>query len=161
MRSIKPMNAAFMREAIRLSIDKMEAGEGGPFGAVIVKDGEIIGRGWNRVTSSNDPTAHAEVMAIREACKALGTFELSGCEIYSSCEPCPMCLAAIYWARLDKLTYAAGHADAGGAGFDDEILYEEISKPWKTRTLPAEQALPEEARKAFEQWKEKADKTAY
>jgi guanine deaminase len=155
------MNEAFMREAIALSIEKMEAGEGGPFGAVIVKDGQIIGRGWNRVTSANDPTAHAEVMAIREACKNLGTFELSGCEIYSSCEPCPMCLAAIYWARLDKLWFAADHKDAADAGFDDEFIYQEFSKPWKNRALPAEQALSEEAREAFKRWKEKSNRIAY
>lgn len=150
-----------MREAIQLSIHRMEAGEGGPFGAVIVKDGKIIGRGWNRVTSSNDPTAHAEIMAIREACKTLGTFDLSGCEIYSSCEPCPMCLSAIYWARLDKLWFAATREDAAGAGFDDAFLYEEVSKPWKTRKLPAGQGLQNEACKAFEMWKAKPDRIPY
>ena len=161
-----------MREAIRLSIDKMEAGEGGPFGAVVVNDGQIISRGWNRVTSSNDPTAHAEVMAIRDACKALGTFELTGCELYASCEPCPMCLAAIYWARIDQLYYAAGRADAAAAGFDDEFLYQEVSrvarlglqaagKPWENRELPAEQALTEEAREAFVAWKAKENRKTY
>lgn len=161
MRSIKPMNAGFMQEAIALSIEKMEAGEGGPFGAVVVKDGGVVGRGWNRVTSSNDPTAHAEVMAIRDACETLGTFELSGCELYSSCEPCPMCLAAIYWARIDKLYFAATRKEAAAAGFDDEFLYQEVSKPWKTRSLPTEQALTDEAQKAFEAWKMKEDRTAY
>jgi guanine deaminase len=155
------MNEAFMREAIALSIEKMEAGEGGPFGAVIVKDGQIIGRGWNRVTSSNDPTAHAEISAIRDACRNLGTFDLSGCELYASCEPCPMCLAAIYWARLDKLYFAATRADAADAGFDDEFIYREVSKDWKTRTLPAEQGLTEEARKAFEIWSTKPDRIHY
>ncbi len=155
------MNEAFMREAIALSIEKMEAGEGGPFGAVVVKDGAVVGRGWNRVTSSNDPTAHAEVMAIRDACQALGTFDLSGCELYTSCEPCPMCLAAIYWARLDKLYYAATRADAAAAGFDDEFLYQEVSKPWKNRELSAEQGLAAEAQKAFNAWKDKADRTPY
>jgi len=155
------MNEAFMREAIALSIEKMETGAGGPFGAVIVKDGKIIGRGWNCVTSSNDPTAHAEVMAIRDACKTLGTFDLSGCEIYASCEPCPMCLAAIYWARLKKLTFAATRADASDAGFDDELIYNELSKPWKNRQLPAGQLLPAEAQEAFERWNEKADRTRY
>ena len=150
-----------MHEAIALSIEKMEAGEGGPFGAVVVKGGKIVGRGWNRVTSTNDPTAHAEVMAIRDACKHLCTFDLAGCELYASCEPCPMCLAAIYWARLDKLTYAATRADAAAAGFDDELIYQEISKPWKNRRLPVEQGLETEARKAFESWKEKTDRTAY
>ena len=155
------MNEAFMREAIALSIEKMNAGEGGPFGAVIVKDGEIVGRGWNRVTSANDPTAHAEVSAIRDACQALGTFDLSGCEIYSSCEPCPMCLSAIYWARLDRLTFAATRKDAAAAGFSDDFIYGEVSKHWKTRALPAEQILPEEARKAFEAWQQKEGRISY
>jgi tRNA(Arg) A34 adenosine deaminase TadA len=155
------MNEAFMREAIALSIEKMKAGEGGPFGAVIVKDGQIIGRGWNRVSSANDPTAHAEIMAIREACAALGTFELTGCEIYSSCEPCPMCLSAIYWARIGRLFFAATRADAAGAGFDDERLYQEVSKPWKHRALPAEQALAEEALKAFDAWKAQKNRIRY
>ena len=155
------MNEAFMREAIALSIEKMEAGEGGPFGAIVVKDGEVIGRGWNRVTSANDPTAHAEVMAIRDACSKLNTFDLSGCELYASCEPCPMCLSAIYWARLDKLTFAATRADAASAGFDDEFLYQEVSKPWKTRELIAEQGLTTEAQKAFAAWKVKEDRRTY
>ncbi|MBC8205737.1 MAG: nucleoside deaminase [Kiritimatiellales bacterium] len=155
------MNEAFMREAIALSIEKMEAGEGGPFGAVVVKDGEIVGRGWNRVTSANDPTAHAEVMAIRDACQTLDTFHLSGCELYASCEPCPMCLAAIYWARLDKLYYAATRADAADAGFDDAFLYQEVSKDWENRELPAGQLLADEARNAFAAWKQKADRTPY
>jgi tRNA(Arg) A34 adenosine deaminase TadA len=155
------MNESFMREAIALSLEKMEAGEGGPFGAVIVKGNEVVGRGWNRVTSANDPTAHAEMMAIRDACKTLGTFELSGCEIYSSCEPCPMCLSAIYWARLDKLWFAADRGDAAAAGFDDEFLYQEVSKPWKTRALPAEQDLADEARTAFDAWKVKENRVHY
>ena len=159
--SIKPMNEAFMREAIALSIEKMEASEGGPFGAVILKDGKIVGRGWNRVTSANDPTAHAEVSAIRDACQTLDTFDLTGCEIYSSCEPCPMCLSAIYWARLDRLYFAATRKDAAAAGFDDEFIYGEVSKPWKTRALPTEQILPEEARKAFDAWNTKDDRTDY
>jgi len=155
------MNEAFMREAIALSIEKMDAGEGGPFGAIVVKDGDVIGRGWNCVTSANDPTAHAEVMAIRDACSTLNTFDLSGCELYASCEPCPMCLSAIYWARLDKLTFAAGREDAADAGFDDEFIYKEVSKDWKNRELPTEQGLTDEAKKAFEAWKEKAHRTAY
>jgi len=110
-----PLDPAFLREAIRLSIEKMEANEGGPFGAVVVRNGEIIGRGWNQVTSTNDPTAHAEVVAIRDACSHLKTFSLAGCEIYSSCEPCPLCLAAIYWSRLDAIYYAATCDDAGGS----------------------------------------------
>ena len=150
-----------MREAIALSIEKMRVGEGGPFGAVIVKDGKMVGRGWNRVSSANDPTAHAEVVAIRDACQTLGTFELSGCEIYSSCEPCPMCLAAIYWARLDKLWFAATRNDATEAGFDDELICREISKPWKERSLPVEQGLSDEARRAFDVWRRKSDRISY
>ena len=151
----------FLREAIRLSAAKMTAGEGGPFGAVIVKDGEIIGRGWNRVTSANDPTAHAEVMAIRDACTSLKTFSLEGCEIYASCEPCPMCLAAIYWARLDALYYAASREDAADAGFDDALLYEEVSKDRVARTLECEQHLPSEAQAVLAAWKNKPDRIDY
>ena len=151
----------FLREAIRLAEEKMEAGEGGPFGAVVVKDGEIVGRGWNRVTSANDPTAHAEVEAIRQACANLGTFSLAGCELYASCEPCPMCLSAIYWARLDALYFAASRDDAADAGFDDALLYEEVPLDWDRRKLPSEQHLHEEAQAAFRAWKDKTDKTAY
>ena len=150
----------FLREAIRLAREKMEADEGGPFGAVVVKDGKIVGRGWNRVTSANDPTAHAEIEAIREACSNLGTFSLAGCEIYASCEPCPMCLSAIYWARIDALYFAATHHDAAEAGFDDALLYKEVSKDWKTRTLASEQHLQKEAQEAFKLWKNKPDRTA-
>ncbi len=156
-----PYSEAFLREAIRLSKEKMEAGEGGPFGAVIVKDGEIVGRGWNRVTSANDPTAHAEIMAIRKACAALETYSLAGCEIYASCEPCPMCLSAIYWARLDILFFAASRTDAAQAGFDDALLYEEVSKKREARILKSEQHLQSEAQDAFKNWKAKADKTEY
>ncbi|RKX47218.1 MAG: hypothetical protein DRP64_01715 [Verrucomicrobia bacterium] len=152
---------AFLREAIRLSQEKMEAGEGGPFGAVIVKDDEIVGRGWNRVTSANDPTAHAEVMAIRAACSALGTFSLAGCEIYASCEPCPMCLSAIYWARLDALYFAASREDAADAGFDDALLYEEVSRDWNSRTLEAEQHLLTEAQEVLNLWVNKPNRAEY
>ena len=151
----------FLREAIRLSKEKMEAGEGGPFGAVIVKDGEIVGRGWNCVTSANDPTAHAEVMAIREACSRLETFSLAGCEIYASCEPCPMCLSAIYWARLDALYFAASRQDAADAGFDDALLYEEVALDWKLRELNAEQHLHAEAQQVFSLWENKPDRIGY
>jgi len=150
-----------MREAIRLSQEKMEAGEGGPFGALVVRDEAIVGHGWNRVTSANDPTAHAEVEAIRNACENLGTFSLGGCEIYTSCEPCPMCLAAIYWARLDALYFAASRADAADAGFDDALLYEEVANPWESRTLKSEQHLHDDAQKVFKVWKNKSDRTAY
>jgi len=151
----------FLREAIRLSKEKMAAGEGGPFGAVVVKDGEIIGHGWNRVTSANDPTAHAEIMAIREACSKLGTFSLAGCEIYASCEPCPMCLSAIYWARLDTLHFAASRSDAAAAGFDDALLYKEVARDWASRSLKTEQHLQPEAQEVFALWKIKEDKTEY
>ena len=151
----------FLREAIRLSKEKMDAGEGGPFAAVIVKDGQIISKGWNCVTTTNDPTAHGEVMAIRHACEVLQTFHLEGCEIYSSCEPCPMCLSAIYWARLDTLYFAGSMADAAEAGFDDRFLYKELSKPWNARTLKAEQALQHEAQSIFKAWIAKSDKIEY
>ncbi|MEN8255124.1 MAG: nucleoside deaminase [Verrucomicrobiota bacterium] len=151
----------YLREAIRLSREKMEDGEGGPFGAVVVKDGEIVGRGWNRVTAANDPTAHAEVEAIRDACSNLETFSLAGCEIHASCEPCPMCLAAIHWARLDALYFAADRQDAADAGFDDALLYEEVSKPWQIRSLKTEQHLHEEAQQVFTLWKNKHDRIEY
>lgn len=156
-----PSSEVFMQEAIRLSIDKMRAGEGGPFGAVVVVRGEIIGRGWNRVTSSNDPTAHAEVVAIREACQHLRTFRLDDCEIYASCEPCPMCLSAIYWARLSRLHFAATRQDAADAGFDDELLYREIPLSVEKRQLPTVQVMRELAVVAFEEWNGKADRIAY
>lgn len=151
---------AFMREAIKLSAESVRSG-GGPFGAVIVRDGEIIARGENRVTVCNDPTAHAEVSAIREAAARLGTYDLSGCEIYSSCEPCPMCLGAIYWARLDKLYYAGTRADAANVGFDDAHIYEELPLEPSQRELPTETLLREEAQRVFEAWTEKADKKEY
>ncbi len=150
----------FMREAIRLSIKNVYE-NGGPFGAVIVKDGKVIARGTNRVVPNNDPTAHAEVCAIRNACKELQTFDLSGCEIYSSCEPCPMCLAAIYWAHLDRLYFANTKDDAKAIGFDDSMIYEEISRPLMQRRLPSENFLRNEALQAFKLWSEKPDKTEY
>ncbi len=151
----------FMREAIQLSIDSMRAGNGGPFGAVIVKDGKIIARGSNRVTSTNDPTAHAEVVVIREACKVLGTFQLSGCEIYTSCEPCPMCLGAIYWARPEKMYFANTKSDAAAIGFDDQFIYNEIELGFDQRQLPTEQLLNDEALVAFKEWDQKTDKIEY
>ena len=126
----------FMQEAIRLSIENVTSGKGGPFGAVIVKDGKIIARGANQVTSSNDPTAHAEVVAIRNACKELGSFQLDGCEIYTSCEPCPMCLGAIYWARPNAVFFAADKSDAAAGGFDDDFIYQEINKDLMQRKIP-------------------------
>ncbi len=150
-----------MREAIRLSRQGMEADEGGPFGAVVVKEGKIVGRGNNRVTSTNDPTAHAEVMAIRDACRNLGTYQLDGCIIYSSCEPCPMCLGAIYWARPDKLYFACDRKDAAAVGFDDEFIYKEIPIPIDQRKIPTIQFLQEEGRIVFEEWEQKEDKAPY
>jgi tRNA(Arg) A34 adenosine deaminase TadA len=150
-----------MHEAIRLSLEMMREGKGGPFGAVIVKDGQIISRGWNEVTTANDPTAHAEVMAIREACRKLGTFRLDGCELYASCEPCPMCLSAIYWARIDRLFFAATRQDAAAAGFDDELFYREIPLPFDQRKLATGQLLRDQALPAFAEWQARADKTPY
>lgn len=150
-----------MREAIRLSVEKMEAGFGGPFGAVVVRDGEIIARGYNNVLATNDPTAHAEVDVIRKACQALGTFQLTDCELYTSCEPCPMCLGAIYWARPRKVYYANSKEDAAKAGFDDQFIYDEIDKEATNRSIPMEQMLREEAQEAFTRWEMKEDKQVY
>jgi guanine deaminase len=159
--SFVPPKEQFLREAIRLSIEKMQANEGGPFGAVIVRDDEIVGRGWNRVTSTNDPTAHAEIVAIRDACANLKTFTLAGCEIYASCEPCPMCLAAIYWARLDRIYYAATCADATAAGFDDSPFYRELNLPAGSRSLAMIQDLRDEACEAFRLWVGKQNRVMY
>lgn len=155
------MKETFMREAIRLALDNMHAGKGGPFGAVIVQNNKIIGRGHNQVTSSCDPTAHAEINAIREACKNLQTFSLANCEIYTSCEPCPMCLGAIYWARLDTIYFAANRQDASDIGFDDNFFYQEVSKPIDERTVPMKELLREEALVPFQEWENKADKIRY
>jgi len=155
------MNEQFMREAIRISVEKMRAGVGGPFGAVVVKENRIIARGWNQVTSTNDPTAHAEIVALREACRQLGDFRLPGCEIYSSCEPCPMCLGAIYWARVDRLYFAATRQDAAEAGFDDEWLYREVALPVAQRRLPTRQLLREASLDALAHWKAKPDRIPY
>jgi len=149
-----------MRRAIALSGQSVRSG-GGPFGAVIVKDGRIIAEGVNLVTPANDPTAHAEIVAIREACRVLGRFHLSGCEIYASCEPCPMCMGAIYWARLDRVFHAATQADAAGAGFDDALIHEALAASPGARIVPAEQLLHEEALRAFDEWKRKADRVDY
>ena len=150
-----------MRRAIALSREKMEENCGGPFGAVIVKNNKIIGEGWNRVTSDTDPTAHAEVSAIRSACRSLGDYKQNGCEIYTSCEPCPMCLAAIYWARLDRIYYANSRVDAAAIGFDDDFFYREISLPEAERQKSASRMLPDEAKTVFEEWMKKADKKHY
>lgn len=154
------MKEKFMREAIRLSTGNIDNG-GGPFGAVIVKDGKIIARGVNRVTADCDPTAHAEVNAIRNAAMALGNFDLSGCEIYTSCEPCPMCLGAIYWARLSGIYYGNTKKDAEAIGFSDDYIYRELDKKISQRDLPTVQILREEAMEAFRKWTEKEDRTDY
>ena len=154
-------NPAFLREAIRLSVDSVERQNGGPFGAVIVRDGEVLARGWNRGTSTNDPTAHAEVVAIREVCSTLQTFSLSGCEIYSSCEPCPLCLAAIYWSRLERIYYGASCEDAAAAGFDDTRLYHELAKHPDQRWIPMKQMLREQAVPAFQAWCDKDNRVEY
>lgn len=150
-----------MREAIRISIAKMRANCGGPFGAVVVRKGKIVGRGWNQVTSTNDPTAHAEVTAIRAACRRLKTFQLDDCELYTSCEPCPMCLSAIYWARLKGVYYGNTRKDAARIHFDDDFIYREVARPVSRRKIPMKSLLRTEALAAFAEWKAKADKTRY
>lgn len=150
-----------MRRAIALGAKHMRAGAGGPFGAVIARDGEVIAEGVNRVTSTNDPTAHAEIAAIRAACQALGHFSLEECEIYSSCEPCPMCLGAIYWARLGALYFANTRADAAAIGFDDDHIYREIPKPLREREIPTLRMLLPEAKELFEEWRAMPDKVMY
>ena len=151
----------FMQEAVNAALKGMQNNEGGPFGCVIVKDGKIIGRGNNKVTSTNDPTAHAEVIAIRDACKNLDSFQLEGCDVYTSCEPCPMCLGAIYWARPDKVYFGSNQTDAANIGFDDAFIYKEIPLPYKERSIPFEQLLPEMAITPFQEWEKKEDKTEY
>ena len=155
------MNFRFMREAIRLSMKMMRCGEGGPFGAVVVRKGRIVGRGWNQVTSANDPTAHAEVVAIREACRRLKTFQLADCNLYTSCEPCPMCLSAIYWARLRRVFYASTRKDAARINFDDEFIYRQVALPLHKRRLKMTQLLRNEALAVFAEWKRKPDKILY
>jgi len=150
-----------MNEAIRLSFETMRNNTGGPFGAVVVKDGKVIAHGYNKVVSTNDPTAHAEVVAIREACKALNTFQLDGCEIYTSCEPCPMCMSAIYWARPDKVYYANSKEDAANIGFDDNFIYEELALPYEKRKIPLIRMMDKEAMEAFKEWMSKSDKVEY
>jgi guanine deaminase len=155
------MNPEFMREAIRLSVRKMREVKGGPFGAVVVRDGKIVGRGWNRVTSANDPTAHAEIVAIRQACKRLKCFQLSDCDLYTSCEPCPMCLSAIYWARVNHVFYANTRQDAARIHFDDAFIYRQVALPIRRRKLKMRQILHQEALAAFEEWEQKPDKILY
>lgn len=155
------MNNPFMARAIQLSIDGVQAGRGGPFGAVIVKDGKIVAEGVNQVTSTNDPTAHAEVVAIREACTKLGTFELKDCELYTSCEPCPMCMGAIYWARLARVYFANTAEDAAKIGFDDSFIYNELKQVHSNRHIPTIQMMREEALAGFRAWQAKSDKIKY
>ncbi len=150
-----------MEKAIRLAAIGMQSNRGGPFGCVIVKNGEIIAEGTNQVTSAYDPTAHAEMVAIRNACKKLGDFQLTGCDIYTSCEPCPMCLGAIYWSRPERVFYAASRRDAADAGFDDEFIYKELDKQPEDRAIPMKSLLRKEAQKLFEEWKLKEDKIEY
>ena len=154
------MTNAFMARAIELSITNVQAG-GGPFGAVIVKNGEVIAEGVNRVTSTNDPTAHAEVNAIREACKKLGVFKLEGCELYASCEPCPMCLGAIYWAHPERVYFANTAADAARIGFDDAFIYRELEHPHGKREIPMISMMRDEALAGFRAWEQKSDKIRY
>jgi tRNA(Arg) A34 adenosine deaminase TadA len=150
-----------MRTAIGLSRQMMRRGAGGPFGAVVVRNSKIVGRGWNRVTSANDPTAHAEIVAIRAACKRLKTFQLEDCELYTSCEPCPMCLSAIYWARIRKVFFANTRQDAARIAFDDDLIYREVALPIRRRRLMMTQLLPAEALEVFSEWEQKADKVHY
>jgi tRNA(Arg) A34 adenosine deaminase TadA len=150
-----------MQKAIALSQQTMRRGHGGPFGAVIVRNGKVVATGHNEVTSSNDPTAHAEIVAIRAACKKLKTFQLDDCELYTSCEPCPMCLSAIYWARLKKIYFANTREDAAAIGFDDDFIYQEIPLPLKQRKIPMKQLMRREAKTAFDEWKNKVDKVIY
>lgn len=155
------MTNRFMARAIQLSINSVHSGRGGPFGAVIVRHGEIVAEAVNQVTSSNDPTAHAEILAIRQACAKLRAFELKDCELYTSCEPCPMCLGAIYWARLARIYYANTAADAAWIGFDDSFIYRELQLPHSARRIPAIQMMREEALAGFRAWAAKADKIEY
>jgi len=155
------MKPEFMDEAIRISLESLRQGTGGPFGAVVVKDDRIVGRGNNQVTSANDPTAHAEIVAVRDACRNLGSYHLRGAEIYTSCEPCPMCLAAIYWARLERVYYALTRQDAAAMGFDDAVLYSELSLPIGKRKLPLQQLAHDAALRAVGEWNNKPDRTLY
>jgi len=150
-----------MREAVRLSEKSVRSKRGGPFGCVVVRRGKIVGRGDNRVTAANDPTAHAEIVAIREACKALRTFKLADCELYTSCEPCPMCLSAIYWARIPRVFYGNTRADAAAIGFDDDFIYRQLPLPPKKRSVSMRPMMREAARQAFLDWKARKDKTPY
>ena len=159
---MKDKNRFFLKQAIQLAAKGMESNDGGPFGAIIVdKDGKVVGQGNNKVTSTNDPTAHAEIVAIRDACKNLNTFQLDGCTLYTSCEPCPMCLGAIYWARPARIIFAASREDAAEIGFDDDFIYKEIPLPIEDRQIPTEQLLRKEGVAVFNSWATKDDKVEY
>ena len=155
------MNNAFMQEAIHRAVENVRSGRGGPFGAIVAKDGRVIAAGTNLVTSANDPTAHAEVTAIREACRVLAAFQLTGCELYTSCEPCPMCLGAIYWARPDRVYFAATAADASEAGFDDSFIYRELKRAHQERRIPFEAMMREAGLEPFREWARKTDRIPY
>jgi guanine deaminase len=155
------MSADLMRRAIALAFENVRSARGGPFAALVAKDGKIVGEGANSVTTTNDPTAHAEIVAIRAACRALGTFQLTGCALYTTCEPCPMCLGAIYWARPARVFYAGAAADAADAGFDDAFIYEELQHPLESRRIPMIQLLREESLAIFAAWKRQPNKTPY
>ncbi|MDZ7315164.1 MAG: nucleoside deaminase [candidate division KSB1 bacterium] len=159
--NIDEQDIRFLKRAIQLAEEKSSDGKHGPFGAVIVKEGRILAEGWNQVVATFDPTAHAEVVAIRQACRLIGTWELSRCTLYASCEPCPMCLAAVYWARIERVVYAADRRDAAAAGFDDERLYQELHIPPAERSLPMRQALQEEGRKVLAKWMENPRRIPY
>lgn len=161
MTDIKTQDQRYLSRAIALSREHMDKGAGGPFGAVIVRDGQVLAEGWNQVTSSNDPTAHAEVVAIRRACEAVGDFSLEGATIYTSCEPCPMCLASAYWARVSRIVYANTRFDAAEIGFDDSLIYDEIPKPPPERIIPMDHVPSLEAKAVFDSWAEKPDKVGY
>src|SRR5438094_10398595 len=161
MPRVTTMTSSFMARAIQLSIENVRSGQGGPFGAVVVQNGSIIAEGVNQVTLSTDPTAHAEVLAIRRACEKLRVFELKSCELYTSCEPCPMCLGAIYWARLSRTFYAATAADAAGAGFDDAFIYDELKVAPAVRRIPMTQLLRDDSLVIFSAWKQQENKTPY
>jgi guanine deaminase len=160
-RDESPMMQEFMRRAIALAMENVRTGSGGPFAAVIVKDSRVLAEGVNRVTATNDPTAHAEVVAIREACRKLGDFQLAGCDLYTTCEPCPMCLGAIYWARPARVFYACVAADAAAVGFDDAFIYDELNRTHAERRVPMQQLLREESLEIFSLWKQQEKKTPY
>lgn len=155
------MKNSFMAKAIELALENVRSGKGGPFAAIVVKDGKVVGEGTNQVTACKDPTAHAEIVAIRDACRTLNDFQLKGCEIYTTCEPCPMCMAAIYWARPDKIYFASTTQDAAGYGFDDRLIGEQLRLPWQERKIPMTQLMREEALQTFILWQQTPGKIEY